>query len=74
MLIGPDKVRLTKVSASGRRFEAANKSSSHINANPAEDVAVRLLAPAASEPMAALMEECSLSTGINSVSISPFAI
>ncbi len=46
---------------------------SHINASPAED-AVKVLAPAASDPIAALIAECSLSTGTNSVSISPFAI
>ena len=62
------------MSASGSLFDAARRSSSHISASPADDVAVRLLAPAASAPIAALIDECSLSTGINSVSISPFAI
>jgi hypothetical protein len=74
MLIGPDNVRFTNAITSGRRFDAARRSSSHISASPAEEVAVKLLAPAASAPIVALMEECSLSTGINSVSISPFAI
>ena len=45
-----------------------------MNASPQEEVAVNVRAPAAEDPMAALMELCSLSTGINSVSISPFAI
>ncbi len=74
ILIGPDNVRFTRASTSGSLLDAASSSSSHISARPAEDVAVRLLAPAASAPIAALIEECSLSTGINSVSISPFAI
>ena len=47
--------------------------SSHIYASPQDDVAVRLRAPAADAPIAALMELCSLSTGINSVSTCPFA-
>ena len=42
-------------------------------ANP-EEVAVIVLAPAASEPIAAAIAECSLSTGMNSVSTSPLAI
>ena len=74
MLMGPERVRLTSVSTMGRRLEAARRSSSHIRARPAEDVAVMVLAPAASAPIAADIAECSLSTGINSVSISPFAI
>ena len=38
-----------------------------------DDGAVKVLAPAASDPIAALIAECSLSTGTNSVSISPIA-
>ena len=45
-----------------------------MNARPHDDVAVILLAPAASAPTVALIEECSDSTGMNSVSISPLAI
>jgi len=71
MLIGPDRVLFTNVRAIGIRLEAAR---SHIRARPAEEVAVSVLAPAASDPMLALIAECSLSTGINSVSISPFAM
>ena len=74
MLIGPDNVRFTRANAIGIRFDAASNNSSHINASPAEDVAVKVLAPAASDPIVALIAECSLSTGTNSVSISPFAI
>ena len=70
----PDNVRFTRANAIGIRFDAASNNSSHINASPAEDVAVKVLAPAASDPIAALIAECSLSTGTNSVSISPFAI
>ena len=74
ILIGPDRVLLTSVRTMGRRLDAARSSSSHMSASPAEEVAVIVLAPAASAPIAADMAECSLSTGINSVSISPFAI
>ena len=74
ILMGPDSVRLTSVSTMGSLLEAARSSSSHIRARPAEEVAVIVLAPAASAPIAADIAECSLSTGINSVSISPFAI
>ena len=45
-----------------------------MKARPQEEVAVMALAPAAQAPMVALMELCSDSTGMNSVSISPFAI
>ena len=45
---------------------------SHIRARPQEEVAVIVLAPAASEPTQALMALCSLSTGINTVSTFPF--
>ena len=58
----------------GSRFDAASSSSSHISARPAEEVAVIVLAPAASAPIAADIAECSLSTGMNSVSTSPLAI
>ena len=73
MLIGPDSARFTNASASGSLLDAAIYNSSHIYASPQEEVAVRLLAPAASAPIAALMELCSLSTGMNSVSTCPFA-
>ena len=74
MLIGPDKVLFTNANANGIRLDAANNNSSHISARPADEVAVKVLAPAASAPIAALMEECSLSTGMNSVSTSPLAM
>ena len=74
MLIGPDNVRFTSASAHGIRLLAASKSSSHIRASPADEVAVSERAPAASAPIVALIDECSLSTGMNSVSICPFAI
>ena len=74
ILMGPESVRFTRVRTRGRRLEAASSSSSHMRARPAEEVAVIVLAPAASEPIAADMAECSLSTGMNSVSISPLAI
>ena len=44
-----------------------------MRARPQDEVAVMVLAPAASEPMQALMALCSLSTGMNSVSTCPFA-
>ena len=74
MFIGPDSVLFTSASTSGSLFDAATSSSSHINARPHDDVAVMLLAPAASAPTVALIDECSDSTGMNSVSISPLAI
>ena len=58
----------------GSLLDAARRSSSHISASPAEEVAVMVLAPAASAPIAADIAECSLSTGMNSVSTSPFDI
>ena len=74
MFKGPVSPLFTTAITIGRRLEAATYTTSHIRASPADDVAVRVLAPAALAPMAALIELCSLSTGINSVSISPFAI
>ena len=74
ILMGPDKARFTTSIIMGSLLEAATYSTSHINASPQEEVAVKVRAPAASEPIAALMELCSLSTGINSVSISPLEI
>ncbi len=74
MLMGPDRARFTRASTRGSRLEAATYSSSHIRASPQEEVAVSALAPAAQAPTAALMELCSLSTGMNSVSISPLAM
>ena len=44
-----------------------------INANPALLFAVNVRAPAAADPMAALIAECSLSTRIISVDDSPLA-
>ena len=73
ILIGPDSARFTNAKASGSLFDAAMYNSSHIYASPQEEVAVNALAPAADAPMVALIELCSLSTGINSVSTNPFA-
>ena len=44
-----------------------------MSAKPCELVAVMVRAPAAAEPMTALMAECSLSTVTNSVSTLPSA-
>ena len=44
-----------------------------MSAIPHDEVAVSVLAPAASEPMAALMALCSLSTGTKTVSTLPSA-
>ena len=46
----------------------------HVIPRPHEEVAVSALAPAAEAPIVALIELCSDSTGMNSVSISPLAI
>ena len=67
MLSGPVSALQTAVNAIGNLLEAATPKTSHINARPADDVAVRALAPAAEAPIAALIELCSLSTVINSV-------
>ncbi len=74
MLRGPVRPLLTSAITIGSLLDAAQYSISHIRAIPAEDVAVIVLAPAASAPIAALIALCSLSTGMNSVVISPFAI
>ena len=73
MLSGPVSARQTAASPTGSLLDAATPNTSHINARPADDVAVRALAPAADAPIAALIELCSLSTVINSVSTNPFA-
>ena len=73
ILIGPESARFTSANANGKRLEAAMYNSSHMYASPHEDVAVSALAPAAEAPIVALMELCSLSTVINSVSTWPFA-
>lgn len=69
-----ERARFTSARTMGSLLDAATYSSSHIRARPQEDVAVSALAPAAEAPTVALMALCSLSTGINSVSISPFAM
>ena len=74
MLSGPVSPLLTNASAIGSLLDAATYNTSHIYASPHDEVAVRALAPAADAPIAALIELCSLSTGINSVSIFPFAM
>ena len=74
MLMGPVSARFTTAITIGRRLDAATYSSSHINARPAEEVAVIARAPAADAPMHVDIAECSDSTGTNSVSTSPFAI
>jgi len=54
-------------------MEAATYTTSHINANPAEAVAVITRPPAAEAPIQALIAPCSLSTVTNSVSTMPSA-
>ena len=71
ILRGPVRALATAANAIGILLEAATPNTSHINASPAEDVAVTALAPAAAAPNAALMELCSDSTVINSVSTNP---
>ena len=54
ILIGPDKVRFTNAITNGRRLDAASKSSSHINARPAEEIAQALKHC----KVAAIMDRC----------------
>ena len=73
MLMLPLRARLTSAMQMGSRSEAAMYTTSHIRAKPALLVAVKVRAPAAAEPTAALIAECSLSTRIISVVDSPLA-
>ena len=70
---GTREARFTVVMTMGSRMDAAMKSISHIRAKPAELVAVMVRAPAAAEPMQALMAECSDSTVTNSALTTPSA-
>ena len=72
MLRGPVRALQTAARPTGSLLDAATPKTSHIKASPADDVAVRALAPAAEAPIAALIELCSDSTVINSVSTKPF--
>ena len=72
MFNGPVKALQTAAKATGNLLDAATPKTSHINARPADDYAVRAHEPAAEAPIAALIELCSLSTVINSVSTNPF--
>ena len=72
MLRGPVRALQTAANTTGTLWDAATPNTSHINASPADDVAVNALAPAADAPIAADIELCSLSTVINSVSTNPF--
>ena len=56
----------------GTLIPAAENKTSCINAKPCDEVAVKVLAPAALAPIHALIAECSLSTLMYSASNSPF--
>jgi hypothetical protein len=73
MEMGPDRERLATVMTMGSRWAEAMNRISCIRARPWEEVAVYTRAPAAEAPTAALMAECSDSTGMNSASSSPLA-
>jgi hypothetical protein len=70
---GADSERLTTCITMGRRDPEATHSTSHMRAIPAPELAVWTRPPAAAAPMQALIEACSLSTGMNSVSTFPLA-
>src|SRR5512137_2689877 len=74
MLSGPESALLTRFITIGSLMGGAIYTISIIRANPCEEVAVMVLAPAAAEPMAADIAECSLSTLIISVLTSPSAM
>jgi hypothetical protein len=64
MLMGADRARLAMAKMMGVRSIGAMKIISFINARPCELVAVKVLAPAAEEPIQELIAECSDSTGM----------
>jgi len=73
MLMGPLRVRLATAMTIGVLMEAETYSISHMNASPAEAVAVATRAPAADEPTQMLRALCSDSAHMYSVSTRPSA-
>jgi hypothetical protein len=73
MLMGPESDRLATAITMGSRIAGAMNSISCIRARPWDAELVKVRAPAAEEPMQALMALCSDSTGTNSASRWPSA-
>ena len=71
--MGDDKALFTTCNTIGNLKPAATPKISHINAKPADEVAVNTLAPAAAAPTQADIALCSDSTLINSESTRPSA-
>ena len=73
ILIGPESALQQTANVIGSLSEAATYIISVMSASPQDEVALIALAPAACAPMQVDMAECSLSTGMNSVSTSPLS-
>src|SRR5674476_169433 len=73
MFSGADNARLATAITTGTLEPDVTKSISCINANPAEALAVKVLAPVADADRQAVMALCSDSVQTNSVRTSPLA-
>ena len=73
MLMGPLMALLATAMMRGTLMAAVMGSISHMYANPWEDVAVNVLAPAEQDEVHTVSAECSDSTQTNSVPTSPLA-
>ena len=73
MLIGPLMALLATAMTSGTLIADVIGRISHMYANPCEDVAVNVLAPAEQDAVQTVSAECSDSTQTNSVPTSPSA-